>query len=122
MRTRRHAPTAAELVTDALAVYRAAVLLQDDSIPPLPKLRDKLMDRYGATPWGELLDCKWCLSVWLAGGAVAARALTPRIWSVLARVLALSAVTGIVHTALHPEPTTEIRVSPDTVNRALAGG
>lgn len=81
---------------EALAVYRATKLLQDDQLPPLPAIRDKLMQRYGASPWSQLLDCPWCLSVWVAGASVLVRKVAPRLWRVGASVLASSAVTGMI--------------------------
>lgn len=85
-----------EVVLDAVAVYRLTRLLQRDEIPPLPAARDKLMQRYGASPWSQLLDCPWCLGIWVAALAVLARRVSPRMWRVLARVLASSAVTGVI--------------------------
>jgi hypothetical protein len=96
---------------DAVAVYRATKLLQQDDIPPLPRIREKLMQRYGASPWSALLDCPWCLSIWVAGGAVAFRRVAPRVWRVLARVLASSAVAGVISEALeHMEPDEIVKV------------
>jgi hypothetical protein len=96
MRTKRPGPTGAELALDALAVYRLTVLLQKDVLPPLPRLRDAVMRRWGAKPVSELVDCPWCLSVWLGAVAVVARRATPRLWAVLAGLLASSAATGLL--------------------------
>lgn len=86
----------ATLVVEALAVYRATKLLQQDDLPPLPVIREKLMARWGASPWSALLDCPWCLSVWVGGASVALRHLAPRFWRVGASVLASSAVAGVI--------------------------
>jgi hypothetical protein len=86
----------ADQVIETLAVYRATKLLQDDTLPPLPELREKLMQRYGHTPWSQLLDCPWCLSVWVAGASVLIRHLAPRLWRIGAGVLASSAVAGVI--------------------------
>lgn len=83
-------------VLEALAVYRATKLLQDDDLPPLPAIRDKLMARYGASPWSALLDCPWCLSVWVGAASVGLRHLAPRFWRIGASVLASSAVAGVI--------------------------
>jgi hypothetical protein len=85
-----------DVVIEALAVYRATRLLQQDDLPPLPQIREQLMERYGATSWSQLLDCPWCLSVWVAGGSRLLRAVAPRLWRVLAGVLASSAVAGVI--------------------------
>lgn len=103
----------AEVVLDAIAVYRLVRLLQQDTLPPLPAVREKLMDRYGAHPLSELIDCPWCLSIWVGAGAVVARRFTPRLWGALARVLASSAVTGLLsalhhHVTQKPEPALQV--------------
>ena len=85
-----------ELVIETLAVYRATRLLQRDDLPPLPEIREKLMDRYGASPWSALIDCPWCLSVWVGGASALLRAVAPRLWRIGATVLASSAVAGLI--------------------------
>jgi uncharacterized protein DUF1360 len=79
-----------------LACYRAVRLLQRDDVPPLPALRDWLMARYGARPASALLDCPWCLSVWVAAALLVLRAACPRLHAALVALLAASAVTGII--------------------------
>jgi hypothetical protein len=101
---------------DALAVFRLTKLLQNDTIPPLPALRQAYMRRYGATPWGELVDCPWCLSMWLGGLALLADRVSPRVWGLVSRVLAASAVTGLlslVAAELDREPVTLTQVVTD---------
>lgn len=44
-------------------------------------------------PLGEVVDCGYCNSIWLAAGVVAARRYAPRVWDPVARLLAFSAVT-----------------------------
>ena len=44
----------------------------------------------------DLLRCSWCLAVWCAGLVVVARAVAPRVWDPIARVLALSYVAAVV--------------------------
>jgi hypothetical protein len=83
-------------VLEALAVYRATKLLQDDDLPPLPAIRDKLMQRWGATPWSALIDCPWCLSVHLAAILLICSKIAPRLTRLTVRVLAYSAVTGLI--------------------------
>lgn len=98
----------ASAAVDALATYRLTKLLQQDDLPPLPKLRRVLFVRYGARPVGQLLDCPWCLSVWVGALVVLARRVYPRVWDPVAAVLAASAVTGIAAETLDglkpPEP------------------
>jgi hypothetical protein len=44
----------------------------------------------------ELLECPWCMGVYVAGFVFVARRVAPRAWTPLARVLALSATTGLL--------------------------
>lgn len=89
-------PSAAEVVIDAVAVYRLTRLLQRDTVPPVAEIREWLMEHYSDRRWAELLDCPWCASVWIAALVALARWRFPRAWPVLARVLAGSAVTGLL--------------------------
>lgn len=50
--------------------------------------------------FGQLIDCIWCASVWLAGGVVALRALLPVQWGYLALVLAFAGVAGLIATKI----------------------
>jgi hypothetical protein len=81
---------------DALAVFRLTKLVVDDEI--FADVRDKLLDRFPpeSTKLGYLITCPWCVSIYLGGAAVAARALLPRQWDLLARALSYSALTGLV--------------------------
>jgi hypothetical protein len=115
METGGRGPTGAELALDALSVYRLTVLLQKDVLPPLPRLRQAVMDRWGAKPVSELVDCPWCLSVWLGLVAAVARRATPRLWALAAAVLASSAATGLLsvwRTSLEPKEV-ELLAEPD---------
>jgi hypothetical protein len=92
------------LTVDFLATYRLMTLVKDDKITE--DLRNMVFRRFGK-PVGEhshklsyLLNCPWCLSVYFAAGAVAARHLRPRVWGPVAKVLALSALTGLISGAL----------------------
>lgn len=51
---------------------------------------------HDAPKLAEWVTCGWCASVAVGFGVVAARAVAPRVWDPLARVLAASLVTGIV--------------------------
>lgn len=83
-----------DVVVDALAVYRLTRLVQEDTLTE--PAREAVALVLGESRWSELLHCPWCLSVWLAGGVVLARRVFPRAWPAVARVLAYSAVTGLL--------------------------
>lgn len=83
-----------------LAVFRATRLAQVDTVPPLPELRAALMARYGHARWSALLDCPWCLSVWVAAALWVLRLACPRLADAVIGILAASAVTGIISQAL----------------------
>lgn len=102
-RWRTGAPrTLTALAVNGLAAYRITRLLQRDSLPPLPAVREYLTNRYGDRQVADLIDCPWCLGFWVSAGVVAASA-SPyrRAWAPLAAALALSAVVGLVSTHTH---------------------
>jgi Protein of unknown function (DUF1360) len=85
------------VITDMLATYRLVRLYQTDSITePVRSAVDDRLLAAGHHRALELSQCPWCLGVWVAFGVVAARHLTPRVWDMIARALAFSAVTGMV--------------------------
>jgi Protein of unknown function (DUF1360) len=85
------------VITDMLAVYRLVRLYQTDSIgEPLRRTVDDRLLAGGHHRALELSQCPHCLSVWVAFGVVAARAVSPRVWDMIARGLAFSAVTGVI--------------------------
>lgn len=90
------------LAVNGLAAYRITRLLQRDSLPPLPAVREKLLEKYGHLPVADLIDCPWCLGFWVSTGVVVAAA-SPwrRLWAPLAAALALSAVVGLLATHTH---------------------
>lgn len=87
-----------DTIVDAIAVYRLVRLAQVDDITQGP--REAFVNRYGGTKggiaWSALADCPWCLSIWVAGGVVIARAVSPRLWGMIARALAFSAAAGVI--------------------------
>lgn len=89
-----------EIVLDAIAVYRLVRLLQKDTLPPLPALRGKLMDRHGAHPLSELIDCPWCLSPYVYVLLRCARRLAPKLTDFAVRALVASAFTGVASTVV----------------------
>lgn len=87
-------PSATETVVDFLAVARLTRLVQQDTVWPMPEIRDAVMNRHSDRRWAEVLDCAWCGSMWVAGAVALARRMFPRAWPVASRVLAGSAVAG----------------------------
>jgi Protein of unknown function (DUF1360) len=85
-----------DIVVEALAVFRATRLIQQDNLPPLPELREQLYAKIGDSRWADLIDCPWCLSVWLGGVSQLVKTLSPRLWRIGATVLASSAVAGVI--------------------------
>lgn len=91
-------------VVDALAVYRLTRLVVEDRVPFGP-LREAVKRR-ALRDWDptsvespylvELLSCRWCASVWVAMAVLVLRRLPG--WKYLARILAASAVTGLLST------------------------
>jgi len=102
-----------ELIIDGLATYRLTRLATADVISE--RWRRSLVDRLSEPGDGveaaaeaataqaavdsleeppklaQLITCRWCAGMWIAGGVVVARALAPKAWSPVARGLALSA-------------------------------
>jgi hypothetical protein len=80
---------------NALAVYRGTKLIIDDKITE--PAREWFFDRWSpVNTWTYLFTCPWCVSIWLAGIAVAGQYLIPQVWFPIALVGALAAVTGLI--------------------------
>jgi hypothetical protein len=94
------AVTGTRQVAEWLACYRAVRLLQRDEVWPLPEARAEAMRRWGHSRWSVLLDCPWCLSVWVAAALGVLRLACPRLHAALVAVLAASAATGIITDAV----------------------
>lgn len=81
----------------ALAAYRVTRLITRDSLPPIARLRDHVIDRWGDNPWSELIVCPWCMGFWVS---VAATALASSPADVVTRWIAvpfaMSAVVGLL--------------------------
>jgi hypothetical protein len=84
----------ADLVIDAVAVWRIVRFVQRDSL--VERQREELINRYGHLKIAELLTCPWCLSIWVGAAVVLARAGAPRLWGMIARGLAFSAGAGVI--------------------------
>lgn len=112
-------PAVLRYLLDALAAYRLTRLVTADTITePLRERIYRLADdrerfvfsdpgETAGTPitepaptgWrylAEVVSCRWCAGVWVAGGVVAARRVTPRAWQPLSDVLALSAAAALL--------------------------
>jgi hypothetical protein len=88
--------SAVDLLTDGLATFRLTKFVIDDEL--LADARDRFLDKHPpeSTKLGYLIGCPWCVSIYLGGAVVLARALAPRQWDLVARALSLSAVTGLI--------------------------
>ena len=84
------------LALDALAAFRITRLLTRDSLPPLRKLRETVLDRSGGSPWAVIVECPWCMGFWVACGVIATHAAIPGLWPWASAPLALSAVIGLL--------------------------
>jgi hypothetical protein len=81
------------LAVDALAVYRATILVTQDQITE--PVRHRVKEKLGMGAY-DFLTCPWCTSVWLAAGALLGRRFAPRLWEPLASLGAFSAVSGFM--------------------------
>ena len=92
------AERALDFTTDALAVKRLTRLIVEDTITE--PVRNAIFKRFGPPETSRgvsfLVTCPHCVSIWVAAGVTAARMITPRVWSPVARGLALSAVTSLI--------------------------
>lgn len=85
------------LLVHALAAYRLTRLWTRDSLPPLPRFRQYVLDRWGNKAWAELVDCPWCAGFWISlGVALAASSPISAAWQWLSVPLAISAVVGML--------------------------
>lgn len=84
------------LLIDALATYRLVKLVRDDKITE--PLRDAVEARQGPPDRSKvtyLLNCPWCLSIYFGTALTLGRRRWPAPTQLLARSLALSALTGL---------------------------
>lgn len=100
------------LVVQAAAAYRVTRLIQEDQLPPLPWLRQRMNG--AAVRRGEkdelsaadllaaeltyMVNCPECLGFWVSAAVLLADVLVPRLWRPLATALALSAAVGLART------------------------
>jgi hypothetical protein len=85
----------ADNLVDALAVYRLTRLVVEDTVSE--PLREWIWKNHppDSTRLGYLVTCPWCVSIYMGTAVAVARTFAPRTWSIAARALAFSAVTGI---------------------------
>lgn len=81
----------------ALAAYRITRLITHDSLPPMARLRDYVLNRWGDNPWSELIVCPWCMGVWVSFGTTALVS-TPAdmIYRWVAVPLAMATIIGVI--------------------------
>lgn len=80
------------LVLNGLAVYRLTRIATIDTVSD--GWRSWLTEHFRGSAV-ELLLCGWCLSVWIAAGAVLFTWLFPAVWFWIALALAVSAIAGV---------------------------
>lgn len=86
-----------ELVVDALATYRITRLVVEDTIT------QPLRDLVESGTWlDRLIECPWCVGVWVGMGVAAARAIAPRQWTPVARGLACAAAAALIVVRVEP--------------------
>lgn len=112
-----------DLLTDALAAYRITRLVTADTITEKPRralvdlaydladedapapgmgepISDWVADRRAhgdEVPWlADLITCRWCAGVYVAGFVAVARLTVPRLWGWSARVLTVAASAALV--------------------------
>ena len=82
---------------DVFAAHRIIRMIIDDEITA--GWRERWFEEHdpGETKLGYLVTCPWCTGFWVSVAVVAARGFVPKIWSPIAHVLALSAITGTMY-------------------------
>lgn len=89
-----------ELVEDALAAWRITHLIVADALPPVAKLRDRILDTLGPDhPVSYLITCPACTGVWVGAAVAVARFAMPRAWRPVARGLAAAAAAPLLESA-----------------------
>lgn len=83
-----------------LATYRVSRMLLEDEIAA--PLRDKVFEKFPPheSKIGYLFTCPWCISVWTGAGLVALEYASPIIGEAAQKVLAASAISGLLDTRL----------------------
>lgn len=86
------------LLFEVLAGYRILRLIQiDDITRPYREATHRFMTRHQRLKgWRPLLECPWCLGMWVAFGVAAANAYGGELWQSMAKILSLSLVIGFL--------------------------
>lgn len=81
-----------------LATYRLTKLVIEDQITA--SLRDKVFEKFPPqnTMVGYLFTCPWCVSIWAGAGLLALEYASPVAGEVAQKVLAASAMSGMLDT------------------------
>lgn len=88
----------AQLAVLGLATYRATkFILEDELATPV---RNKIFEKFPpqSTKIGYLFTCAWCTSIWVGAGLVALEQASPILGDNAQKVLAASAIAGILDT------------------------
>jgi hypothetical protein len=84
-------------VVYVLAAARITRLITHDSLPPMARLRDYVLDRWGDDPWSELIVCPWCMGVWISiGTTVVVSTPADVVYRWVAVPLAMSMIVGLI--------------------------
>lgn len=101
LRRPRRLGTGSDVAVDAIATYRLVRLLQQDTITEKPRnwiMKQPVIARHPEL--ATLLDCPWCLSVWIGFGVAILRRTAPRLWGIAGPALASSALAGVITQAV----------------------
>jgi hypothetical protein len=88
---------ALDLTVDILATYRLVKLVTDDKITE--PFREMIFARYGDPTESKrsyLVTCPWCLGIYFGAGVALGRKISPNVWTIAARALALSTGAGLL--------------------------
>lgn len=89
------------LLIDSLATYRLVKLVRDDRITE--PVRVAVIEKHGPPERSQvsyLVHCPWCLSFYFGAALTLGRLRWPRTSEAVARVFAVSALTGLATGAL----------------------
>ncbi len=85
------------VVIYALSAHRLTRLITRDSLPPVARLRDYVLNRWGDSDWSELVVCPWCMGFWIAAGTTALVSTPVAVaYQWIAVPLAMSTVIGMI--------------------------
>lgn len=80
-----------------LAAYRLTRLITHDSLPPVKRLRDYVLNRWGDSPWSELADCPWCMGFWVSvGTTILVSTPAAMVYRWVAVPLAIATIIGLI--------------------------